>query len=57
LNKRFNRIWVGGFVRAFDLHGAVFDASPLVKTRSAVLAGIGVAYVFGQSATMVESED
>jgi len=57
LNKRFNRIWVGGFLRAFDLHGAVYDASPLVKTRSALLAGIGIAYVFGQSATMVESDD
>jgi hypothetical protein len=57
LNKRFNRIWVGGFVRAFDLHGAVSDGSPLVKSRSALLAGIGIAYVFAQSSTMVESED
>ncbi len=57
LNKRFDSIWVGAFVRVYDLHGAVFEDSPLVKQRSAVLAGIGLAYIFAQSKTRVEAED
>jgi outer membrane scaffolding protein for murein synthesis (MipA/OmpV family) len=57
LNKRFGSVWVGGFVRAYDLHGAVFEASPLVKQSSAVLAGIGLAYIFAKSTTRVEAKD
>jgi len=57
LSKRFDAIWVGAFVRAYALHGAVFEDSPLVRRRSAVLAGVGIAYVFAESATRVESED
>jgi len=57
LNKRFDSIWVSAFVRAYDLHGAVFEASPLVKRDSAVLAGIGFAYVFARSKTRVEAKD
>lgn len=57
MSKRFQRVWVGAFVRAFDLHGASFDDSPLVKSKSAVQVGLGVSYVFGESTTRVESED
>jgi len=57
LSKRFGSIWVGGFVRAYALHGATFEDSPLVRRRSALLAGIGIAYVFAESRTRVESED
>jgi outer membrane scaffolding protein for murein synthesis (MipA/OmpV family) len=57
LNKRFDRIWVGGFVRAYDLHGAVFEDSPLVKSRTAFLAGLGIAYVFAESSDRVTAED
>ena len=57
LNKRFSSIWVGAFVRAYDLHGAVFDDSPLVKRSSALLAGVGLAYIFADSKTRVEAED
>ncbi len=55
LSKRFERWWVGGFVRADTLRGATFDDSPLVRRRSAFAAGLGVAYVFGQSARTVDS--
>ena len=57
LNKRFRSVWVSAFVRAYDLHGAVFEDSPLVKQSSAVLAGIGFAYVFAESTTRVEAKD
>lgn len=57
LNKRFRSVWVSAFVRVYDLHGAVFEDSPLVKQSSAVLAGIGFAYVFAESKTRVEAKD
>ena len=57
LNKRFDSVWVSAFVRAYDLHGAVFDDSPLMRRSSAVLAGIGFAYVFAESKTRVEARD
>jgi len=57
LNKRFRSVWVSAFVRVYDLHGAVFEESPLVKQSSAVLAGIGFAYVFAESKTRVEAKD
>ena len=55
LSKRYDRFWVGGFARADTLRGASFDDSPLVRRRSAYYAGIGVAYVFGQSSRLVDS--
>lgn len=57
LSRRFGRTWVGAFVRGFDLHGAAFEDSPLVRSKSAVLAGIGVAYIFAESKTMVEVDE
>ncbi len=54
LSKRFERWWVGGFVRADTLHGASFEDSPLVRRKSYVAAGIGVAWVFGQSTQTVD---
>ena len=57
LSKRFERTWVGGYLRADTLKGASFDDSPLVRRHSAFSAGIGVAYVFGQSARVVEAGD
>lgn len=56
LSKRFDKWWVGGFVRYYDLHGAEFEDSPLVKQRSALLAGFGVAYIFAASGTRVLAE-
>lgn len=56
-NRRFGPVWVGAFARAYGLRGATFEDSPLVERRSALLAGIGVAYVFAESKTLVESDD
>jgi outer membrane protein len=54
LSKRYDRFWVGGFVRADTLHGAVFEDSPLIRRKSYFAGGVGVAYVFGQSTQTVE---
>ncbi len=53
LTRRFDRVWFGSFVRYDALSGAVFEDSPLVKTRHAVMAGFGIAWVFGQSPILV----
>ena len=54
LSHRFDRFWVGGFIRADTLRGATFADSPLVRRKSSLAAGIGIAYVFGRSERMVE---
>lgn len=55
LSKRFERYWVGGFLRYDTLGGATFQDSPLVQRKNAVSAGVAVTWVFGQSGTMVEA--
>ena len=54
LSKRFDRYWVGAFLRADTLRGATFADSPLVRRKSYVAGGIGVSYVFGQSTQTVD---
>ena len=46
-----------GFVAADVLHGTAFDDSPLLRRRTSVIAGGGVAYVFSQSTRTVRTED
>ena len=52
-SKRFPRYWVGGFLRRDNLDGAVFSASPLVRNRDYIAAGVAVAWIFNTSAQMV----
>ena len=54
LSKRYERVWVGAYARADTLKGASFDDSPLARRRTVFSAGIGVAYVFGQSSQTVD---
>jgi outer membrane scaffolding protein for murein synthesis (MipA/OmpV family) len=56
-SRRFDKLWVGGYVRYDTLNGATFESSPLVKRDYAVSAGIGVAWIFAESATKVVTED
>lgn len=53
--KRHGRWWMGGFVRYDDLHGAVFNDSPLVKETHYLAAGVAVAWVIAQSQKQVEA--
>lgn len=49
LSRRFERHWVGAFVRYDALSGASFADSPLVESRHYAAAGIAYAWVFGAS--------
>jgi len=49
LSRRFNRIWMGGFIRYDYLSGAQFEDSPLLETDHSLMAGIAVAWIFKQS--------
>ena len=55
VSKRFDRYWVGAFLRYDTLAGASFANSPLVERKNAVSAGFAVTWVFGQSSTMVDA--
>jgi len=54
--KRFPGFWVGGFVRYDNLHGAVFEDSPLVTQKSRLAGGLAIAWVLGKSSQMVNVE-
>ncbi len=55
LSKRFDHVWFGAFARYDELKGAVFENSPLLKTRHSYMAGLGFAWVLGQSSTLVQA--
>ncbi len=57
LSKRFPKYWVGAYVRYDMLSGAAFDDSPLVRRKSYLAGGIGIAWMLGESKKRVESED
>jgi MipA family protein len=56
-SRRFKTFWVGAFVRADTLSGAVFAPSPLVRRKSYFAAGLGVAWVLGTSRERVEAPE
>lgn len=54
LTKRYPKFWTGAYVRYDTLSGASFEHSPLVKSHSYVSAGIGIAWIIGQSSHLVD---
>jgi MipA family protein len=56
-SRRFDRMWVGGFIRYDDLHRAAFDDSPLVRRSSALTFGFGVSWILTTSHELVPSTD
>jgi MipA family protein len=38
--------WVGTFARYIDLHGAVYEESPLVRQDYSLIAGLALVYIF-----------
>lgn len=54
LSRRFSDYWIGGFVKYDDLHGAVFEDSPLTKSKNGFSAGIAIVWVFSKSKQTVE---
>jgi MipA family protein len=57
LTRRYPKYWIGGFLRHDFLDGASFIDSPLVKTHSYWSGGIAIAWIIGQSARTLESEE
>lgn len=55
ITKRFQHIWLGAFVSYDELSGAVFDNSPLMRTKQSFMAGFGIAWVFAKSKTLAQS--
>jgi MipA family protein len=56
LTKAYKQFVFNAFVSADFLHGAVFEDSPLVKTRTSVMSGFGISWIFFKSAKTVESD-
>ncbi len=53
ISRRFDRCWVGGFLRYDYLGGARFDDSPLVSTDHSLMGGVAVTWFFARSAQRV----
>jgi MipA family protein len=56
-SRRIGPAWVGAFVRYDNLRGAVFNASPLVRSDHALMIGAGVSWVLATSSELVASDD
>lgn len=56
-SRRFQRTWVGAFVRYDTLRGAVFEESPVVARRSFLAAGVAVSWVIGESSRRVQVDE
>lgn len=54
LTKRYPKFWTGAYLRYDTLAGASFESSPLVKSRSYWSGGIGIAWMIGHAARLVE---
>lgn len=57
LSKRYEKMWVGAFVRVNDLHGTAFEDSPLLRNKTSYMAGFGISWIFAQSGQRVLSDD
>ena len=57
LSKRFDKYWVGAYVRYDALAGARFEDSPLVRQKSYIAGGFGIAWMIGESKRRVEADD
>jgi outer membrane scaffolding protein for murein synthesis (MipA/OmpV family) len=55
VSKRYPKYWLGAFVRWDTLKDAVFADSPLVKSEDYFAAGVGIAWILGESSTRVEA--
>jgi MipA family protein len=56
-SRRFGSTWVGAFVRADQLSGATFRASPLVRQTNTVSAGLALSWVLATSDERVAIDD
>ena len=57
VSRRFADFWLGAFVRADGVGGAVFEASPLVKQRHNLTYGLALSWVLRTSDERVAERD
>lgn len=57
LSKRYPKYWVGAFVRYDWLGAAKFEDSPLVRTKSSLAGGFGIAWMIGESKRKVDTDE
>ncbi|MES9939403.1 MAG: MipA/OmpV family protein [Candidatus Thiodiazotropha sp. 6PLUC2] len=57
LSKRYDRFWVGAFLRYDTLSNAVFEDSPLITDDSFLAAGIAISWIISESKTRVNVID
>lgn len=57
LSRRFERQWLGLFVRVDSVDGAVFEPSPLVRRRTTVAYGLAWSWIWKQSDQRVPDPD
>jgi outer membrane protein len=57
LSKRFPNFWVGAFAKWDSVGGAVFADSALVKTRSNLSGGLGIAWILRASSAKVDADN
>lgn len=55
VSKRYQKYWLGAFARWDSLKGAAFADSSLVKSENYFAAGVGIAWILGESSTRVEA--
>jgi len=55
-SRRFDSIWMGGFITADTVRGAVYDGSPLVRKHGTLAFGFAVSWVFAASTERVPDE-
>jgi outer membrane scaffolding protein for murein synthesis (MipA/OmpV family) len=55
VSKRYSKYWLGAFARWDSLKGAAFVDSPLVEREDYFAAGVGIAWILGESSTRVEA--
>jgi MipA family protein len=56
-SRRFDKTWVGAFVRNDSVAGAVFENSPLIKQRNNLSFGLAVSWVLAVSDERVVDHD
>ena len=57
VSKRYEKHWVGAFLRYDNLSGASFANSPLVRTKNYVAAGVAISWILGESSTRVTADE
>jgi outer membrane scaffolding protein for murein synthesis (MipA/OmpV family) len=57
VTRRYEKWWLGAYARFDNMHGAVFVDSPLVKDRVNISLGIGAAWLFAKSKTVVKADE